>query len=53
MKQKSRGDEDVMFLRFDDEPLEGMLSIDGYLDISSKSERDVADSIIKRWSATR
>jgi hypothetical protein len=53
MKSHSRRDEDVMFLRFDDKPLEGLLSIDGYLDISQKSSRKVADSVIKRWTATR
>lgn len=53
MKSKSRRDEDVMFLRFDDKPLEGLLSIDGYIDISKRSEREVTDSIIRRWTATR
>jgi hypothetical protein len=53
MKSHSRQKEDVMFLRLDDKPLEGLLSIDGYLDIAKKSPRAVADSIIKRWSATR
>jgi hypothetical protein len=53
MKSHSRRDEDVMFLRFDDKPLEGLLSIDGYLDISQKKPRAVADFVIKRWTATR
>ena len=53
MKSKARQDEDVMFLRFDDKPLEGHLPIDGFMDISKKTPRAVADSIIRRWSATR
>lgn len=53
MKTHSRADEDVMFLRFDNKPLPGMLSIDGFLDISRRSERDVIDAILRRWSATR
>lgn len=53
MKSRSRPNEDVMFLRMDDKPLEGLLSIDGYLDISQRMPRAVADSVIKRWTATR
>jgi TIR domain len=53
MKSHSRLKEDVMFLRLDDKPLEGLLSIDGYLDISKRKPRAVADSVIKRWTAMR
>lgn len=53
MKSKSRKDEDVMFLRLDSEQLEGLLSIDGYIDISAKKPREVADYVFQRWTATR
>lgn len=42
-------DKNVMFLRFDNEPLDGQLSIDGHIDISNRSVRKVADSILRRW----
>lgn len=53
MKDHSRPDEDVMFLRLDDKPIEGLLPIDGYLDISGKSPREITDSILRRWNAKR
>jgi len=51
MKDSSRPDEDVMFLRLDDGPIEGLLPIDGYLDVSGKTPREIADSILRRWNA--
>lgn len=53
IKNRERRDEDVMFLTFDNEFPEGMLSIDGYMSISTMSDREVADSILKRWCGTR
>lgn len=53
LKSNSRGDEAIMFLRLDKEPLLGLLSIDGYLDISTMESRAVADAIIHRWSTLR
>jgi hypothetical protein len=53
MKSASRPDEDVMFLRLDDKPLAGVLSLDGYLDVSRKSPRQIADAILRRWSLKR
>jgi hypothetical protein len=53
MKNKSRLDDDVMFFRFDDKPLEGLLSIDGFIDISQRNPSEVFTSIIRRWTATR
>lgn len=50
MKQKSRPAEDVMFLRLDSGPVEGMLSTCGFLDISRKSAREIADAILRRLS---
>jgi len=45
---KSRQDERVMFVRFDDASIEGVLSIDGYIDGSSNTTRQVADFILTR-----
>lgn len=45
---KSKQDERVMFVRFDDAPIEGMLSIDGYIDGESNTTKQVADFIITR-----
>ncbi len=50
---RSRPDEDVMYLRLDDKPLDGLLRIDGYLDVSEMKPREIADSIVKRWSVKR
>ena len=53
MKNHARSDEDVMFLRLDRKDLPGLLSIHGYLDIAAMSAREVADALIRRWSALR
>lgn len=45
---KSKQDERVMFIRFDDAPVDGMLSIDGYIDGSSHTAKEVADFILTR-----
>ena len=53
LKSRARADSDVMFLRLDAKPLPGLLSLDGYLDISNRKARQVADIILRRWVATR
>jgi hypothetical protein len=53
MKSHARADEDVMIIRLDDSPLKGLSSLDGYLNVREKTPRQIADAIIKRWSATR
>ena len=53
VKNRSRPDEDVMYLRLDAKPLDGLLSIDGYLDVSEMKPREITDSIMKRWSVKR
>jgi hypothetical protein len=53
MKAKKRPDEDVMFLKLDDGDVEGLLSIDGYIDIVKKKPQDIANLILRRWSASR
>jgi hypothetical protein len=45
---KSKQDERVMFVRFDNAPVDGILSIDGYIDGSSYSTKEVADFILAR-----
>lgn len=52
MKDKSRPDTDIMFLRLDGEDVPGLLDIDGYLDIRDKAPQEVANSILLRWHAT-
>lgn len=45
---KSKESERLMFLRLDDAPIEGLLSIDGYLDIVEASDSQVAAAILAR-----
>ena len=45
---KSKSDEQVMFIRFDDVDVEGLFSIDGYIDGNKHNTRQVADFILKR-----
>lgn len=40
--------EEIMFLRVDHEEVSGVFSIDGYIDISSRSDHEVAQLIINR-----
>lgn len=44
---------DLMFLRLDDKPVRGMLSIYGYNDISRRDAQSIANLILRRWSANR
>lgn len=45
---KSKGDEQIMFVRFDDAPIEGLFSIDGYIDANKFSSKQVAEFIMER-----
>ncbi|MCG8572527.1 MAG: TIR domain-containing protein [Spirochaetes bacterium] len=45
---KAKEDERVMFVRFDDSEIDGIFSIDGYIDANSFSKNDVANFIIER-----
>lgn len=45
---KSKQDERVMFVRFDGTEIDGMLSIDGYIDARSRNAKQVADFILTR-----
>jgi hypothetical protein len=45
--------EKIMFLRFDDAPVSGVFSIDGYLDISERSDAEVAALILQRLAQDR
>lgn len=45
---KSKGDEHIMFVRFDNEPIEGLFSIDGYIDANIFLPKQVAEFILER-----
>jgi hypothetical protein len=45
---KSKEDDRAMFVRFDDAPVDGVLSIDGYIDARSFGAHDVARFIVDR-----
>lgn len=45
---KSKEDDRVMFVRFDDAPVDGVLSIDGYVDASIFDAHKVAEFIVER-----
>ncbi|MCA8991561.1 MAG: TIR domain-containing protein [Planctomycetaceae bacterium] len=45
---KSKDDERVMFVRFDDTKVDGVFSIDGYIDAESFTAQQVADFILTR-----
>lgn len=49
---KAKGDAHVMFVRFDDAAVEGLLSIDGYIDARSHTPQEVAELIILRLART-
>jgi hypothetical protein len=50
---KSKEDERVMFVRFDDAPVDGLLSIDGYIDGNSHTTKEVADYVLERVAQLR
>ena len=45
---KSKEDNKVMFIRFDNAQIDGVLSIDGYIDAKQFSEKEIAKFIIER-----
>jgi TIR domain len=45
---KGRESERIMFLRLDEAPIEGLLSIDGYLDVVMLRDEEVAEAILTR-----
>lgn len=45
---KSKEEDRVMFVRFDDAPVDGVLSIDGYIDARSFGTHDIARFIVER-----
>jgi hypothetical protein len=45
---KSRQSDRVMLVRLDDSPIEGLLSIDGYLDAREMTAHELADLILQR-----
>ncbi|MEZ5015673.1 MAG: tetratricopeptide repeat protein [Flavipsychrobacter sp.] len=45
--KKKRG-EDIMPFRFDDSKIDGLLSIDGYIDIRGRAPQEIVDLIVKR-----
>ncbi|CAD78771.1 toll/interleukin-1 receptor domain-containing protein [Rhodopirellula baltica] len=50
---KSKEDERVMFVRFDDAEVDGMLSIDGYVDASNRTTKKIAEFILTSWRASK
>lgn len=45
---KNRSDHSVMFMRFDDSAIQGMLSIDGYIDVSQHTPIQAAGLVLER-----
>ena len=45
---KFKRDDQIMFVRFDDAQVEGVFSLDGYIDARINSPEQVADFIIQR-----
>ncbi|KIM02931.1 MAG: disease resistance protein [Sulfurovum sp. FS06-10] len=45
---KSKRDEQIMFVKFDDTKIDGLLSIDGYIDANISTSKKVADFIMER-----
>ena len=45
---KSRHDERVMYIRFDEASVDGLLSIDGYVDASSRTSNEIAEFVLAR-----
>jgi hypothetical protein len=45
---KAKLDDQVMFVRFDDAPIEGLLSIDGYIDARQHQPAEIARFILQR-----
>lgn len=45
---KSRKVDQIMFVRFDDTEIDGVLSIDGYIDAALLEPRQLADYVLTR-----
>lgn len=45
---KSKGDQQIMFVKFDDAQIDGLFGIDGYIDANRFTPNNVADFIIER-----
>lgn len=45
---KSKQDDQIMFVRFDDATIDGVLSIDGYIDARRYNSHDVAEFVLTR-----
>ncbi|OEZ54218.1 TIR domain-containing protein [Duganella sp. HH105] len=45
---KHKNDDQIMFVRFDDTPVEGVLSLDGYIDARIHSPEKLAEFILQR-----
>jgi hypothetical protein len=45
---KETNDEKIMFVRFDDAPIKGIFSIDGYIDANKFFPKDIAEFILER-----
>ena len=45
---KQKKDDQIMFVRFDDAPVEGLLSLDGYIDARVHSPEKLAEFILQR-----
>jgi hypothetical protein len=52
IKSNKRRDDEVMFFRFDNKPLAGLLSLDGFLNLVNRTPRQVADAILRRWTSS-
>jgi len=50
---KQKNDDQIMFVRFDDEPVEGVLSLDGYVDARVHSPQKLAEFIRQRIETSR
>ena len=48
---KTKQEERVMFVRFDDAPVNGVFSVDGYIDARSNTAKQVANFILTRIAA--
>lgn len=45
---KSKQDDQLMFVRFDDAPIDGVFSIDGYIDANNTLEEELSNLVIER-----
>jgi len=45
---KSKKDDKIMFVKFDDKEIEGLFSIDGYIDATYHSKKEIAKFILER-----